>query len=448
VEIARVGVEDGELILHGANDARMRMADEWDIIVDVEEGTTGVVEEILLPAANDFERVRVRDAEIFAEQGAASGEGFFERGWRKLSGRNTQDQIRVGRESEPDRTLGGKRDTGKICRVIEKIENDLEVEMSRPAAVFVGVADVCKDFASGDALASFERRERRRGKVTVKGEELDAGRGRVMKDDDGTVIEGCGIVGERVDRGIEGGGDGRARLCEEIDAKVDGATFIERIGAASKEVGRVQRARLIVTANTNGGAGGTQDRMKILRENGFGKLSGIGREEGAGYAEVEHKAVPCSQIVRDERRGGRLILSEPRFDFWRIRYGGETAGAAERVASKAGMDFGEAFKSSPGGSFGNSDIGIARYQGFAVGRIDDADGEARGQQRKEGGEFFFREWMKTMISGEDCGGRGKRIFVAESGVSSGDGRLSDGDGLVHVTEVDEGDGLAWLRPRW
>jgi hypothetical protein len=93
VEIAGVGVEDGELVLDGANDARMGVADERNIIVDVEEGPAGVVKEILLPATNDFQGMGVGDAEIFAEEGAASGKGFVERGseaaedgWRECRG--------------------------------------------------------------------------------------------------------------------------------------------------------------------------------------------------------------------------------------------------------------------------------------------------------------------------------------------------------------------------
>ena len=78
VEIARVGVEDGELVLYGANDTRMRVADEGDIIVDVEKSAASVVEEILLRAANDFQGMSVGDAQISAEEGAAGGEGFVE----------------------------------------------------------------------------------------------------------------------------------------------------------------------------------------------------------------------------------------------------------------------------------------------------------------------------------------------------------------------------------
>ena len=43
------------------------MADEGNIIVHVEKRAAGVVKEILLPAANDFQGEAVGNAEIFAE---------------------------------------------------------------------------------------------------------------------------------------------------------------------------------------------------------------------------------------------------------------------------------------------------------------------------------------------------------------------------------------------
>ena len=36
-----------------------------------------------------------------------------------------------------------------------------------------------------------------------------------------------------------------------------------------------------------------------MGQGGFGELGGIGREEGAGDAEVEGEAVPFSQILLD-----------------------------------------------------------------------------------------------------------------------------------------------------
>ena len=73
VEVARVGVEQGDLLLHGANDARMAVADERHVVVNVEIGAAGVVVEELLPTADNFERMLIGDAEIFSEQLAACG---------------------------------------------------------------------------------------------------------------------------------------------------------------------------------------------------------------------------------------------------------------------------------------------------------------------------------------------------------------------------------------
>ncbi len=79
--------------------------------------------------------------------------------------------------------------------------------MRRPATVFARVADVGEDFVAGNALADSERRKRCGGEMAVESEELDARRRSVMKDDDGAVIERRSIVGERVDGGVERGGD-------------------------------------------------------------------------------------------------------------------------------------------------------------------------------------------------------------------------------------------------
>jgi len=44
-----------------------------------------------------------------------------------------------------------------------------------------------------------------------------------------------------------------------------------------------------------------------------------------------------------------------------------------------GSDLGEEFEGGPGGGFGDGDVRIVGNEGFAVGGIDDAYGEARGQ---------------------------------------------------------------------
>lgn len=113
---------------------------------------------------------------------------------------------------------------------------------------------------------------------------------------------------------------------------------------------------------------------------------------------------------------------------------------------EARMNFGEAFESVPRGSFGDRDVGITRDERFAVRGVDDADGEAGSQQGKERGDFFFGERMNVVISGKDGGGSGERVIAAEDGVGCGDGGFSDGNGLVHVAEINHREHLAGLRP--
>jgi len=448
VEIAGVGVEDGELVLDGANDARMGVADERNIIVDVEERPAGVVKEIFLPAANDFQGTGVGDAEIFAEEGAAIGEGFVERRSRrrKMAGGNAEDEIRIGREAEPDRALGGEGNTGKIGGTIEKVENDLKMKMRRPAAVFASVADMSEDFAAGNALAHFERRERCGGEMAVESEEVDTRCRGVMKDDDGAVIEKRGVIRERLDGGVKRGGDGSAGFDEEIEAEMNGAALGKRIGGVAEVRGGVKRASLVVTADADGGVRRAQQGLQLLREGGLAEVRGIGREKRAGDTEFEGEAIPFAQILWNERRGGRLILGEPVIQFGSVRDGGKTAGATESVAREARMNFDEAFECGPRGSFGDGDVGISRDERFAMRGVDDADGKTRGQKRKERGDFFFGEWMDTVIGGKNGAGSRERIVVAEDRVSRGDGGLSDGDGLVHVAKVDDGKDQAGLRP--
>jgi hypothetical protein len=266
VEIASIGVEDGDLVLHRVNHTRMRVTHEGNVIVDVQESAAGVIEQILTPATNDFERVSVGDSEIFSEEGAARGESFVERGrgLRKIGSGNAEDEIGIGRKTQPDGTLGGKGNTGKIGGAIEKVENDLEMEMRRPAAIFSGVANVREDFAAGDALAGLERGESSSGKVAVEREEFDGGSRRVMKDDDGTVVEWRVIVRERMNCGIERGGNGSTGFGEKIDAEMDGAALGEGIRLVAEQWRGVQGAGFVVAAEADGSAGGAQDGSQLF----------------------------------------------------------------------------------------------------------------------------------------------------------------------------------------
>jgi hypothetical protein len=282
--------------------------------------------------------------------------------------------------------------------------------------------------------------------MAIESKEVQARRRSVVKDDDGAVIKRGGIVGERVDGGVKRGGDRSAGLDEEIEAEMNGAALCEWITGVTEMRRGVKRARLVVTADANGGVRGAQKRLQLLREGRLREVRGIGREKRTGNAEVEGEGVPFVQVLWNEARGGGLILGEPVTEFGSVRDGGKAACGAERVMRESRMNFGKALESSPRGSFGNRDVGIARDERFAVRGVGDADGEARSQEGKERGDFFFAERTDVVIGGKDGGGSGERIVVAEDGVGGGDGGFSDGDGLLHVAEINHREDLAGLRP--
>ena len=96
----------------------------------------------------------IGDAEIAAEEFFSVRECCVER--RLARGKtifgDTQDEIGIGGEAGEDIALGGKGDTGKIGGEIEQIENDLEMKMGSPAAVFGYCADASEGLAAGDAI--------------------------------------------------------------------------------------------------------------------------------------------------------------------------------------------------------------------------------------------------------------------------------------------------------
>src|SRR5208283_2160328 len=79
MEIARVGVEQRDLLLHGLYHPWMRMADQRNIVIDVQKRTARVVVKILHPAAHDLDRAIIGETQIGREKLAAGAKGLFER---------------------------------------------------------------------------------------------------------------------------------------------------------------------------------------------------------------------------------------------------------------------------------------------------------------------------------------------------------------------------------
>ncbi len=169
--------------MHCLHYARVAVAHEGHVVVNVEEGAACVVVKILHPSAHDFQRLMVRNGEIFPEQVAASSESV--RGiWllaREALGRNAEQQIGVRGERSPDVALGCVSNSGKIGTVVKQVHDDLEMKVRRPAAVFVRVPDAGELLSARDELPHLERFEYFSREVPVEREKLCAVLGCVTK---------------------------------------------------------------------------------------------------------------------------------------------------------------------------------------------------------------------------------------------------------------------------
>ena len=70
-----------------------------------------------------------------------------------------QEQVGVGRAREPQRTLRWCRDPGEVALVVEQVEDHLEVQVGRPAAVLAEVTDAGDLLSRRDLVAPAVARE-------------------------------------------------------------------------------------------------------------------------------------------------------------------------------------------------------------------------------------------------------------------------------------------------
>ena len=121
-----------------------------------------------------------------------------------------------------------KATPGKLASQVEQIENDLKMEMRRPAAVFMGCADARKCFSSRDALADFQPRSGilwRDARTDVKNG--PASPAFMLENYQRAVVERRGVVGERVNCAVEWRVDRGAGRGEKIHAEMNGAALRE-----------------------------------------------------------------------------------------------------------------------------------------------------------------------------------------------------------------------------
>ena len=103
----------------------------------------------------EVERRAVRQAERRADVAPPPFEQILRRRRRVREplGRNAQDQVRVRANGRPDRSLRGRGDAGEVARPPKQVRHHLEVEVGRPAAVLVDVAEGADPVSARDGRA-------------------------------------------------------------------------------------------------------------------------------------------------------------------------------------------------------------------------------------------------------------------------------------------------------
>src|SRR5437016_9914262 len=189
---------------------------ERHVIVNIQIRSPRIVIQILHPPANDFQRALVRDAEILPQQAATRGKRFAE-SWllrRETIRRNAKQKIWVRREACPNGALRSVGNARKIGAEFEQIEDDLEMNVWHPSAVFICRAHSRKFFSAPNVLAGFHRSKGFFRQVAIQCEEFLSVASFVPQNHERSVVLRFGIISGDVDHAIQWGAQPRPWLDE------------------------------------------------------------------------------------------------------------------------------------------------------------------------------------------------------------------------------------------
>jgi len=172
VQISRVRIEQRDLPLDRFDHSRMTMTHQRNVVVAVEKRPSRFIVKILPPAPHDVHRPVIAHAEILAKKRAARRRQRLGRpgGTRKPILRNADQAVRIRRKSEPFLALARVRDAWKTGSEIQKIRDDLEMQMRRPVAIRRRRSDLADSLPLGHRAADFEAVEGIERKMPVQRE--------------------------------------------------------------------------------------------------------------------------------------------------------------------------------------------------------------------------------------------------------------------------------------
>src|SRR6516164_4533703 len=314
--------------------------------------------------------------------------------------------------------------------------------MRRPPSVFSGCTDLAEGFALWDRLADGELCDAFLRQVAVESEELHRIASQMSQNNDRTVVERSGVVGNCVHGPIQWRPNAGASLKEEIHSQMHGAALVNRAVAFLEQSRCVQETRCIVPANTHGSVGEPQFALEGRCERRRLRVVRICTQECAGDAQIEYKTRHGPQI---QVQNGRCALSKSRqrlLPKLSSRHWRQTTSVPKRVMRKARVNLGKAGERFPRRSFRDDDIGLIWHERLALSRIHDAYRKAHADQWKQYRQLNFLKGKHAVKSLHQRGRRREWLGLAEKGISRCDRRFGNDKPVVHVTEINDADYFA------
>src|SRR5262245_22041780 len=185
--------------------------------------------------------------------------------------------------------------------------------MRGPATVGVAVADGSQALPCGNRLTDAQAGQRLQAQVPVEGEESLPVARLVLQEDDRAVILGSAIVGGRVDDTGKRSVHRSAGRSEQVQSKVNGSAFVEKVRTDREMRRGVEESRLIVTSDADGDPGIAHRLGQTRRQQRGSVLAFVSTDQWTANAQVDDKAGGSAKVHVEERR--RLpFLAKPADD--------------------------------------------------------------------------------------------------------------------------------------
>ena len=311
----------------------MGVADVTHVVRGVEKFAAQVVVHVLHPSLDDFEGFLVRHTQGLAQVNLSGLE--YRLGTSPAVRLNQvgdpQDQVRIRTKTEPHCALPRGAGARKISGIIEKVRNDLDVQMRRPMAVDGRVPDRPNASTLGDGHACRQPLQRLLIEMTIQSEKLACAADCMPEDDSRPVIERPGVVAEAVHGAFQRGKHRGPHLHEEINAQVDRAPLVHLTAGGTVVLSRVGTTGFIIASDPDAHLGRPHPSKQRLGEELW--ISGIcdTHKLGTPSTQIEHHVVALPHVGLDDRTDGARVCLEPLHHCHGAQARGHSAGASERV---------------------------------------------------------------------------------------------------------------------